>query len=175
LAVGEQYREIAGQSLINPLIAIAGPSDDVAPPLMGDFMKRNQIVKVFLTARGKAGELLSGCRKKRVGREIEQARPTLAKAAGNLGDTQLPGRKRTGIRLVKTNRRIDVSRKLLQGSSRARRRQRRQTDARGRPGRAERARHLGDRVHGVHTQLFREHLLELAIGVDVDRIVGRGD
>jgi len=41
LGVGEKEREILRDGFINPLVAVAGPANDVAPPLMGHFVVRN--------------------------------------------------------------------------------------------------------------------------------------
>ena len=51
LAVRKKKREVGRKCLVDPLIAIVRPSDNISPPLMSDFMKGNEVVKVFLTRR----------------------------------------------------------------------------------------------------------------------------
>jgi len=114
LAIGEKDGEVAGKSFVNPLVAIAVPAHDVAPPLMGDFMEGNQIVKVFLTTGRKAGTLLSGGREVRVRGKIEQAGPALAEGARYLRNAELTNGEWTGIRLVEVDRGVDVAGQLLQ-------------------------------------------------------------
>src|SRR5246127_5024672 len=41
--VGKEKGKIRGNGLVNPLVAIAGPANDVSPPLMGDLMNRNKL------------------------------------------------------------------------------------------------------------------------------------
>ena len=84
LAVRKKKREVGRKCLVDPLIAIVRPSDNISPPLMSDFMKGNEVVKVFLTRRRKPGTLLSFRRKERIGGKIEKSRPALTKRAGNL-------------------------------------------------------------------------------------------
>ena len=113
-------RKIAGHGFIDPLIAIAGPADDVAPPLVRDFVKGNQIVEVFLTTGGKSGALLRFRGKKRIGGKVEQPRPALAKSSGDLRDAELANRKRPGESFVESNGGIDIVRQLFQRVSRSR-------------------------------------------------------
>src|SRR5208282_987011 len=47
-AFREEQREVIGDGFVDPLIPVAGPSDYVAPPLMGDFMIRDNFGKRFL-------------------------------------------------------------------------------------------------------------------------------
>src|SRR5439155_6643077 len=84
LAVRKKKREVGRKCLVDPLIAIVRPSDNISPPLMSDFMKGNEIVKVLLTTGRKSGTLLSFRRKKRISGNIEKSRPALAKRTRNL-------------------------------------------------------------------------------------------
>ena len=68
LCVGEEKREILGESLVDPLVAVAGPSNHVAPPLMSNFVEGYKLGVVFLPAGGEPGAFLSLSRQIRIGR-----------------------------------------------------------------------------------------------------------
>src|ERR1043166_5734092 len=89
LAIREQERKIIREAFVDPLVAVAGPTDDIAPPLMSDFVKGNEIVEMFLAAFGEAGALLSFGRKKGISGNIEQAGPALAERTRDLGDIKV--------------------------------------------------------------------------------------
>src|SRR5260370_29527595 len=112
--VGEKQREIVSDGFVNPLIAVACPADQVAPPLVGDFMIGNQLCEVLLTRGGESRALLSFRGQKGKSGKVEQARPTLAEGSGNLRDAEIVKRKRAGEVLVKTDRGIDLLAKLFQ-------------------------------------------------------------
>lgn len=84
LRVGEEQREINGEALVNPLVAITGPADNVAPPLMGNLVSGNDIGKGFLGSGVDAQALLDLRRKEGIRGEIKKARPTLPERARNL-------------------------------------------------------------------------------------------
>lgn len=50
-ALRKQQSEIIGDSLVNPLIAVARPAHDVTPPLMRDLVIRNNVRESFLAGR----------------------------------------------------------------------------------------------------------------------------
>src|SRR5215831_8946084 len=131
-------------------------------------------MKMFLAADGQAGALLLGGRKKGVSGQVKQAGPALAETPRNLGNVELFDRKGTGKRLVKTNRRVDIAGKLLEGCGGTRGRKR-QAEMRWGWRRAERARHIRDGIYGSRAKLIKQRLLELAIGVYVHRIARAGD
>ena len=80
---------------------------------MRDFMIGNELGKVFLAGRGKAGALLRFRREEGKSRNIEEAGPSLAKGSRNLRDTQIVKRKWPGESFVKMNRKIDFLSELL--------------------------------------------------------------
>src|SRR5262249_46635384 len=114
LAVCKKQGHVAGDSLVNPLVAVARPADNISPPLMSRFVKRDKFIEVFLPFTGQADPLLRALRQKGIGREIEQAGPALAKASGNLRDSELLERERACISFVETNGRVDFTGKALQ-------------------------------------------------------------
>src|SRR5260370_7364843 len=89
MAVGKQECQVVRQPLVDPLIAIAGPSHHVAPPLMRHFMKWNQVVEMFLAGFGEAGALLGIGWKERVCGKIQKPRPTLPKTPEHLKTASL--------------------------------------------------------------------------------------
>src|SRR4051794_26970477 len=103
LVVGKEQSEIVGDGFIDPLIAVSAPANYVAPPLMGHFVKGDQLGEVFLTAFGKSGTLLGGGRQKRKGGDVEKAGPTLAKCSGNLRYAELLEGERAHIIFVEAN------------------------------------------------------------------------
>ena len=50
LAVSEEQRQVIGQGLVNPLIAIDALSNDVSPPLVRHFVKGNKFGEMLLSA-----------------------------------------------------------------------------------------------------------------------------
>ncbi len=107
-AVREEQRKIVCDGLIDPLIPVAGPTDDVAPPLVGDLMIRDDIRKRLLPCGRESGAVLRFRGQERKRGEIEQARPALAESARNLRDTQRAEGERAAECFVKMNGRIDV-------------------------------------------------------------------
>ncbi len=72
-SVGEEQRQIIRDGFVNPLVAIARPCDDVAPPLMRDFMVGNQLGEMFLGGGAQPGALLGFRTQKGIGGNVEQA------------------------------------------------------------------------------------------------------
>jgi hypothetical protein len=58
LRIGKEQRQIIRDGLVDPLVAIRTPADDIAPPLMSDFVNRNEIGEMLLTDVGKSGTVL---------------------------------------------------------------------------------------------------------------------
>jgi len=119
LGVGEEEGEVAGNGFVNPLIAIAGPADDVAPPLMSDFVKRNNLGIEFLVGGVEAGAALDVGREKRKGGEVEKAGPALSESAGNLRNAEAAKGKGSGKLFVEMDRGIDGAGELFEGVGRA--------------------------------------------------------
>src|SRR5690242_6600882 len=113
--VRKKQREIVGDSLVNPLVAIAGPADDVAPPLMRNFVIRNKLREMLLAAGAETSPLLRFRRKKRKRGNVQEPRPTLAEGSGNLRNAQIVKGKGAGEGLVEMDRRINLLSELLQG------------------------------------------------------------
>ncbi len=42
LRIGKKKREIIGDGFVDPLIAVAGPANDIPPPLVSDLVKWNE-------------------------------------------------------------------------------------------------------------------------------------
>ena len=103
VAVGEHQRQITGDGFIDPLIAIAGPTHDVAPPLMGHFVKGHELREMLLARGGKSRLALRFRGEIGIGREVQQTGPTLPEASRNLRDAQRVKRKRPAECFVKVN------------------------------------------------------------------------
>src|SRR5438067_13171467 len=112
-AIGKEQREIVRDGLVNPLVAITRPADDVAPPLMRNFVIGDELREMLLAAGTKPGALLRFRRKKRKRGNVQESRPALAKSSWNLRDAQIVEGKWSGEGLVKMDRRIDFLSKLL--------------------------------------------------------------
>src|SRR5467141_1277073 len=126
LGVGEKQGEIICDGFINPLVAVARPCDDVAPPLMCDLMVRNKFRKTLLGGGAQASTLLSFRTQKGIGGNIEQAGPTLPKGSGNLRNAEVVEWEGPAECLIKTDRGIDLFAELLEGIGRAGRGRRRE-------------------------------------------------
>src|SRR6266705_1268047 len=137
LSVGEEDGEIICDGFVNPLVAVAGPGHDVAPPLVRDLMIGNQLRKVLLAGGAQPGTLLGFGTQEGIGGNIEQAGPALPEGSGNLRDAKVVKWKRPAEYFIKTDRGIDLFAKLLEGISRAGRGRRRLRDRVSRRGRAE--------------------------------------
>src|SRR5580765_6395876 len=118
-AVREEQRKIVCDGLIDPLIPVARPTDDVAPPLVGDLMIGDDIRKRLLPCGGECGAVLRFGGQERKRGEIEQAGPGLAESAGNLRDTQSAEGERAAECFVKVDGRIDVPGKCFERVGRA--------------------------------------------------------
>src|ERR1700682_1001067 len=103
LAVREKQRQIVRDSLVNPLVSITGPADNVSPPLMRHFVEGTMFGEMLLPCLRKARALLCGCRQKGIRRNIEQAWPALAKGAGNLRHAQFLKREWPAEGFIETN------------------------------------------------------------------------
>src|SRR5262249_46222197 len=114
LAVREEERKIIRDGFVDPLIAIAGPANDVAPPLMSDFVERNKFPEMLLAHFGEANALLSRGGKKRVCGKIKKPRPALAETAWNLRDTEFVEGKWSAKSFIEMDGRVDLSRELLE-------------------------------------------------------------
>ncbi len=77
LGVGEEQGEIICDGFVNPLVAVARPGDDVAPPLVRDFVIRDQLRKVLLAGSAQPGPLLGFRTQEGISGNIEQAGPAL--------------------------------------------------------------------------------------------------
>src|SRR5208337_725334 len=115
LRIGKKKREIIGDGLVDPLVAVAGPANDISPPLVSHFVKRNNLREEFLTGRVEAGTLLGCWRQERIGGDIEESRPALPEGAGNLRDAELAKWEGAGILFAEMDGGIDFTGKLLQG------------------------------------------------------------
>src|SRR5271170_53919 len=102
-ALRKEKREVVGEGLVDPLIPVAGPADNVAPPLMGDFVIRDDVSKGFLAGGGESRAILRFGGQERKCRNVKQAGPPLAESAGNLRDAQRAIRKRPAEIFVKAN------------------------------------------------------------------------
>src|SRR5208337_1074321 len=122
LRVGKEKREIIGDGFVDPLIAVAGPANDIPPPLMSHFVKRNNLREELLAGRVEAGTLLVFGRQERVSGDVKKARPALPEGAGNLRNAEMMKRKGTGILFAEMDGGIDFTGKLLQGVGGTRRR-----------------------------------------------------
>src|SRR5208283_1856266 len=85
-------------------VPVACPSHVITEPLMGDLMEGNDLVEVFLRFSAKADTLLFGGRQKGKGRQINQARPTLAEIPGNLRNLKVREGKRPEPMLLNPHR-----------------------------------------------------------------------
>ena len=117
LRVGKEKGEIAGDGFVDPLIAIAGPADHVAPPLMGNFVKGNDIRKKLLAGGRESGALLSFLGKEGECGEVEKSRPALTKRAGNLRDAEMMEREGSRISFIEIHGGIDFMGELFKGVS----------------------------------------------------------
>src|SRR6266478_805050 len=108
LGVGEKQREILRDGFINPLVAVAGPANDVAPPLMSHFVVRNQFGEVFLPGRTESGALLRFGGQEGIRGNVKQAGPALRKSPRNLRDAQDTEGERAAERFVKANRGVNL-------------------------------------------------------------------
>src|SRR5215467_13951681 len=88
-AICKKQREIVGDGFVNPLIAIAGPANHVAPPLMRYFVIGNQLREMFLAGGAESRALLRLRRKKRKRGNVKKARPALSERSGNLRNAQI--------------------------------------------------------------------------------------
>src|SRR5262249_10843246 len=84
LAVRKEQGHVIGACFINPLVAITGPSHNISPPLMSNFVKGNEFAEVLLALAAESDFLLSGLGQKGISREIEQTWPALAEASRDL-------------------------------------------------------------------------------------------
>ena len=113
LRVGKKKSEIIGDGFVDPLIAIAGPADDIPPPLVSDFVKGNDSSEEFLGGGVEAGALLGFGREERVSGEVKKSRPALAEGAGDLRNAEMTKWKGAGILFAEMDRGIDFTGKLL--------------------------------------------------------------
>ena len=120
LRVRKQERVVAGDSFAEPLVVITGPADDVAPPLMGDFVEGNDVSELFLAGGGQASAFLGLLGKKRKCGEIEKARPALSEGSGNLRNTEVMKGEWAGELFVEMDGGINLASKLFQSVGRAR-------------------------------------------------------
>jgi len=82
-------RQIVCYGFVNPLVAVARPRDDVAPPLMRNFVIRNQLGEVFLAGGGESCALLGFGRQEGIGGNVEQAGPALPEGSRNRRDVEV--------------------------------------------------------------------------------------
>lgn len=172
LGVGEEQGEITGDGLVDPLVAVGRPANDVAPPLMGDFVEGHEVGKKLLAGDGDTDAFLGFVGQERKGGEIEQARPALAEGAGNLRNAEILEGKRAGIDFVKADGGVDLLGQLVQRGGRAWRQRGSIGDGVDAEARAENG-GVGDFDGAIEER--DESLLELFVGVDVDHAIFRGD
>ena len=114
LSVGEEQRKIVGDGFVDPLVAIGIPADDVAPPLMGDFVEGYEFGEVLLSGLGKPGALLGFRRKIGIGGQIKQSGPALAERAWDLRHAQFLKWKRSAEGFVKADGGINFAAEYFQ-------------------------------------------------------------
>ncbi len=98
--VRKEKREIVGDGFVDPLIAIAGPSNDVAPPLVSGFVKGNDLREKFLSIGIEAGAPLGFGREERVGGDVKESGPALPKIGGICRDAEVAEREWSRIKLL---------------------------------------------------------------------------
>ena len=114
--VGEKQREIIGDGFVDPLIAVARPSDNVSPPLVSNFVKWHELAEMFLAAAGEAGTALYIRGQKRVGGNVKEPGPALPESSGNLGDAEITKGKRAAVGFVKADGSVDVFAELFESN-----------------------------------------------------------
>src|SRR5258707_5318128 len=169
LAIGKQQRQIIGDGLIDPLIAVVAPADDIAPPLVRHFVKRNELCEMLLPGVRQAGAALRGGRQERKGGKIQQAGPALPERAGDLRDAKFLEPKGSAERFVEANGRVDFAAELLERVRGTRRGWNDRHHLRGYLAlRAEGQMHRR-RIQARSTQAVGERLLDEAVGINIDR------
>src|SRR6185437_14969452 len=122
LRVGEEQCEVVGDGLVDPLVAIGTPSDDVAPPLVSHFVNGDEVGEMLLGDVGKSDPMLSLGGQIGIGRKVQESWPALAERAGNLRDIQLLEREWSAEGFVKAYGSVDFAAELFEGVGRTRRR-----------------------------------------------------
>jgi hypothetical protein len=170
--VSKEHREIIGDGFVDPLIAITGPANDIAPPLVSGFVKRDDLGKEFLGIGVEAGATLSFGREEGVGGDVEESWPTLPERAGNLRDGEMTKREGARILFEEMYGGINVVGQAFEGLGRAWGRGR-SGDAGGGVGAGEWE--SGSDLNGRLRQLRKDSRFELFIGVDIDGMIFGGN
>jgi hypothetical protein len=142
---------------------------------MSDFVKGNDIGKLFLTGGIEAGALLGLGREKRESGKIKKARPSLTERTGNLGNAEATKRERATVLHIEMDGGIDIAGNLFQSvggtGSNANRGCVRGDIARFACRQMQARFDLGQR----RREAVEKGLFELTIGVNVDGMIGLGD
>src|SRR5579863_9913167 len=118
LRISKEQRKIVGDGLVDPLVAIGVPADDIAPPLMRDFVERYEFGEVLLSVFRESGPLLGLRGQIGIGGEIKQSGPALAEATRDLRHAQFLKRERTTERFVKADGVFNLAAEPLRGVGR---------------------------------------------------------
>jgi hypothetical protein len=142
---------------------------------MSDLVEGNDVGELFLSGSVEASAFLSLLRQEGKCGEVKKARPALAEGSGNLRDAKVVEGKWPGELFVKMDGGVDLAGELLQGVGRAR------SGRRHSAVRSDHAVFAGqnpgtDVVIRLGRSDARENgLFKLAIGVDVNGVLGGGD